>query len=244
MKKDIPESMRSSALDFADLLERVASVSPLLRIRFSTSHPKDITDKVLHVMARHENICKYIHLPVQSGSSSVLERMNRGYTREWYMDRIESIRRILPDCHISTDIISGFCGETEEEHRETLSLMRWAGFSYAFMFAYSERPGTPAQKQFKDDIPEQEKNRRLREIVDLQQQLSASRTREGLGKVFRVLIEGPSKRSGDMWSGRNSQNTVVVFPKGKAGIGEYTGVRINACTSATLIGTEAEETKP
>lgn len=241
LKKDIPENLKSTATDFADLLEMVAAVSPLLRVRFSTSHPKDITDKVLHVMARHENICKYIHLPVQSGSSSVLHRMKRGYTREWYMERVESIRRILPDCHISTDIISGFCGESEEEHLETLSLMRWAKFSYAFMFAYSERPGTPAQKTFNDDIPEPEKMRRLREIVDLQQQLSAAHTKEGLGKVFRVLIEGPSRRSDEMWSGRNSQNTVVVFPKGKAGKGEYANVLIDSCTSATLIGKPHQE---
>lgn len=235
-KKDLTKEQREGAVNFAKLLRMVAGVDPLLRVRFSTSHPKDITDDVLHVMAAHENICKYIHLPVQSGSSTVLERMNRGYSRDWYEKRVTRIREILPECHISTDIISGFCGETEEEHQDTLSLMRWVGFSYAFMFAYSERPGTPAQKLMKDDVAPEVKKRRLQEIVDLQQELSEIKTRTGLGQTFRVLIEGPSRRSADMWSGRNSQNSVVVFPKGTAKKGEYAEVLIEDCTPATLIG--------
>jgi tRNA-2-methylthio-N6-dimethylallyladenosine synthase len=225
-----------NACSFAQLLERVALITPLLRVRFSTSHPKDMNDEVLHTMARHENICKYIHLPVQSGSSSVLERMNRGYTREWYMGRIEAIRKIIPGCGISTDIISGFCGETEEDHQETLSLMEWVGYDFAYMFAYSERPKTLAERKYPDDVPELVKKRRLTEIVELQQKLSGVQTRKGLGKVHTVLAEGISKKSPEQLSGRNSQNTVVVFDKKHFKKGDYVHVLADNCTAATLIG--------
>jgi tRNA-2-methylthio-N6-dimethylallyladenosine synthase len=187
-------------------------------------------------MAKHENICKYIHLPVQSGNTRVLEKMNRGYTREQYIDRIQSIRRILPDCGLSTDIISGFCSESEEEHQDTLSLMEWAGYDFSYMFKYSERPGTAAEKKFDDDVPEEVKSRRLQQIVDLQQQLSARKTNAALDKTFKVLVEGTSKKSKDMLFGRNSQNTVVVFPKGDLRPGDYVYVNVNRCTSTTLIG--------
>ena len=237
----LPADEQSRFTTFADLLEKVAQVHPDLRVRFSTSNPRDMTDAVLHVMAKYENICKYIHLPVQSGSTRMLEKMNRGYTREQYIERIESIRRILPGCGLSTDIISGFCSETEEDHQETLSLMEWAGYHFSYMFKYSERPGTAAAKQFADDIPEEVKSRRLQEIVDLQQQLSAVRTKEGLGQKYRVLIEGTSKKSEEMLSGRNSQNTVVVFPKGDLKPGDYVNVKIERCTAATLIGSVVAE---
>jgi tRNA-2-methylthio-N6-dimethylallyladenosine synthase len=225
-KKELPQETVHKALNhllseeeqanfttFADLLEMVAKIHPDLRVRFSTSNPRDMTDAVLHVIAKYENLCKYIHLPVQAGSTSMLERMNRGYTREQYIDRINSIRRILPDCAISTDIIAGFCGETEEEHQATLSLMEWANYDFAYMFKYSERPGTAAAKKMKDDISEEEKSRRLSEIVALQQKMSAKRTKLGLHKTHRVLIEGLSKKSDQMLSGRTSQNLVIVFPK-------------------------------
>ncbi len=236
-KKEMADTEKEKAIDFAGLLALVAGVSPDLRIRFSTSHPKDMTDRVLHVMAEHENICKYIHLPVQSGSTEVLDRMNRGYSREWYLNRIKAIRTIVPDCAVSSDIISGFCGETEADHAQTLSLMRDAGYCFSFMFAYSERPGTPAQKKFPDDIPEVEKKRRLAEIVQLQQELSAAYTQSGLGKIHRVLIEGVSKKSDQMLSGRNSQNIVVVFPAGNHRPGTYVNVLAEKCTTTTLIGT-------
>lgn len=237
LKKEIlTEEQKASAVNFAGLLEKVALVSPELRIRFSTSHPKDMTDEVLRTMARHDNICKYIHLPVQSGSSVVLERMNRGYTREWYMQRIEAIRRIIPGCGISSDIITGFCGETEEDHKQTLSLMEFAGYDFSYMFAYSERPKTLAERKFKDDVPEEVKKRRLTEVVNLQRKLSEEKTREGVGKIHRVLIEGVSKKSAEMLSGRNSRNTVVVFPKGDHKKGEYVNVLAESCTTATLIG--------
>lgn len=237
LKKEIltPEQ-RASATDFAQLLELVAKISPELRIRFSTSNPRDMTDDVLHAMARHENICKYIHLPVQSGSTSVLERMNRGYSREMYMERIEAIRRILPGCAISTDIISGFCGETEEDHQQTLSLMEWAGYHFSYMFKYSERPKTLAERQYEDDVPEEIKTRRLTEIVNLQQQISKKRMEEMSEKTHHVLIEGLSKRSDEMLMGRNTENAVVVFPKGSHNTGEYVKVKIHSHTAATLIG--------
>ncbi|MEY3342558.1 MAG: (Dimethylallyl)adenosine tRNA methylthiotransferase MiaB, partial [Bacteroidota bacterium] len=237
LKKEIltPEQ-RASATDFAQLLELVAKISPELRIRFSTSNPRDMTDDVLHAMARHENICKYIHLPVQSGSTSVLERMNRGYSREMYMERIEAIRRILPGCAISTDIISGFCGETEEDHQQTLSLMEWAGYHFSYMFKYSERPKTLAERQYEDDVPEEVKTRRLTEIVNLQQQISKKRMEEMSEKTHHVLIEGLSKRSDEMLMGRNTENAVVVFPKGSHNTGEYVKVKIHSHTAATLIG--------
>ncbi|MBK7885974.1 MAG: tRNA (N6-isopentenyl adenosine(37)-C2)-methylthiotransferase MiaB [Bacteroidetes bacterium] len=233
---ELPAEEQQRFTTFADLMEMVAGVHPDLQIRFSTSNPRDMTDAVLHVIAKYDNICKYVHLPVQSGNSNVLERMNRGYTREQYIQRIESIRRIIPECGISTDIISGFCGETEEEHQDTLSLMEWAGYDFSYMFKYSERPGTAAEKKFTDDIPEEVKSRRLQEIVDLQRKLSAIRTKKAVGKTFRVLVEGVSKKSDEMLSGRNSQNTVVVFPKGNLQPGDYVNVRITHCTTATLIG--------
>lgn len=237
LKKENPsEQELKEATTFAQLLEQVALVHPDLRIRFSTSHPKDMTDDVLHMMAKYENICNYIHLPVQSGSSRLLEMMNRGYTREWYIDRINAIKRIIPDCGISTDSISGFCSETEEEHQETLSLMELVKYDFAYMFAYSERPKTLAERKFKDDVPEEIKKKRLQDIVDLQQKHSAIRTREGLGKVHRVLIEGVSKKSKEQYFGRNSQNTTVVFPKGNYMPGEYANVLATSCTTATLIG--------
>jgi len=214
----------------------VADVNPDMRVRFSTSNPRDMTDAVLHSMAKYENICKYIHLPVQSGSSSVLEKMNRGYTREDYIARIESIKRILPECGISTDIIAGFCSETEEEHQETISLMEQTIYDFAFMFVYSERPGTFAERKFTDDVLPEVKTKRLNEIVALQQKHSAIRTNQSIGKVYKVLIEGVSKKSDEMLMGRNSQNTVVVFPKNNHKPGEYVHVKVNKCTSTTLIG--------
>lgn len=221
---------------FPDLLEKVALINPLLRIRFSTSHPKDISDELLHMMSRHENICKHIHLPAQSGSSRILALMNREYTREWYMERIMAIRKIIPECAVSTDMITGFCTETEEDHKESLSLMEWAGFDFAYMFKYSERPGTKAARKFKDDVPEIVKSERLSEMIALQNKLSVRAKKGDIGKIFSVLIEGDSKRSNDYLSGRTSQNKVVVFPKLDCKKGDYTEVLIEKCTSATLIG--------
>ena len=224
-------------VNFAQLLALVAEVSPELRIRFSTSHPKDITDEVLHTMARYDNICKYIHLPVQSGNSRVLELMNRTYDREWYMERVDAIRRIIPSCGISTDVITGFCTETEEEHQETLSMMEYVKYDFAYMFAYSERPGTLAAKRYEDDIPEEVKKRRLTEVVDLQREHSLYRVQNFVGKVHRVLIEGFSKRSDKDYCGRNDQNTMVVFPvDDRYNVGDYVNVLGESCTSATLIG--------
>jgi len=221
---------------FAELMERVAGVNPDLRVRFSTSHPKDMTDDVLHVMAAHENICKYIHLPVQSGNSDVLKRMNRGYTREWYLERIDAIRRIMPDCAISTDIIAGFCGETDEEHAETLSLMEAVEYEMAYMFQYSERPRTLAQRKFENDVPDEVKSRRLQEIIALQKVHSAERTKALVGGTYRVLIEGTSKKRDDQFFGRTTYNAVAVFPKGDAQPGTYVNVKIHDCTAVTLIG--------
>lgn len=224
-------------VNFANLLELVAQVSPELRIRFSTSHPKDITDEVLYTMAKYENICKYIHLPVQSGNSRVLELMNRTYDREWYMGRVDAIKRIMPDCAISTDIITGFCTETEEEHAETLSMMDYVKYDFAYMFAYSERPGTLAAKRYQDDIPEEIKKRRLTEVVNKQQIHSLERITQYVGKVHKVLIEGFSKRSDKDYCGRNDQNTMVVFPvDARFKVGDYVHVLGESCTSATLIG--------
>ncbi|MFZ4862286.1 tRNA (N6-isopentenyl adenosine(37)-C2)-methylthiotransferase MiaB [Sphingobacterium sp. Mn56C] len=224
-------------INFAHLLALVAEVSPELRIRFSTSHPKDITDEVLHTMARYDNICKYIHLPVQSGNSRVLDLMNRTYDREWYMERVDAIRRIIPECGISTDVITGFCTETEEEHKETLSMMEYVKYDFAYMFAYSERPGTLAAKRYADDIPEEIKKRRLTEVVDLQRAHSLYRVEKFVGKVHRVLIEGLSKRSDQDFCGRNDQNTMVVFPvDARYKVGDYVNVIGESCTSATLIG--------
>ncbi len=228
-------------MNFAQLMEQVALVDPDLRVRFSTSHPKDMTDEVLEVMAKYENICKYIHLPVQSGHSDVLKRMNRGYTREWYLDRIAAIRRYMPDAAISTDVIAGFCGETEEEHADTLSLMEQVGYDMAYMFKYSERPKTLAERKYEDDVPEEVKGRRLTEIIDLQMKSAAKRTKQHVGKVQRVLIEGTSKKSAEHYQGRNSQNVVVVFPKtDRYQLGQYVQVRMLDCTSVTLIGEVVE----
>jgi tRNA-2-methylthio-N6-dimethylallyladenosine synthase len=228
-------------VNFAQLLERVALVHPDLRVRFSTSHPKDITDEVLHTMKKYDNICNYIHLPAQSGNSRVLKLMNRTYDRDWYIGRIDAIRQIIgPDCGISTDMIAGFCSETEEEHRDTMSLMEYVQYDYAYMFAYSERPGTPAAKKLSDDIPEEVKKRRLSEIIALQNQHSHRRNQTAIGRVHRVLVEGPSKRSEDFLSGRNDQNKVVVFPRKHFRKGDYVNVRVTECTSATLIGEAIE----
>jgi tRNA-2-methylthio-N6-dimethylallyladenosine synthase len=237
LKKENPtDDELKDATTFAQLLEKVALVNPELRVRFSTSHPKDMTDDVLYTMAKYENICNYVHLPVQSGSSRLLEMMNRGYTREWYIDRIAAIKRIIPDCGISTDTISGFCSENDEDHADTLSLMELVKYDFSYMFAYSERPKTLAERKFKDDVPEELKKRRLQEIVDLQQKHSAIRTKEGVGKLHRVLIEGVSKKSKEQYFGRNSQNTTVVFPKGNYKPGDYANVLATSCTTATLIG--------
>jgi tRNA-2-methylthio-N6-dimethylallyladenosine synthase len=224
-------------VNFAQLLEMVALIHPDLRIRYSTSHPKDMTDDVLHIMAKYENICKYIHLPVQSGNSDVLKRMNRGYTREWYLDRIASIRRIMPDCAISTDVITGFCGETDDEHADTISLMAEVKYEMAFMFKYSERPKTLAERKFEDDVPEEIKGSRLQEVIELQMKGAAERTRSHVGRVHRILVEGFSKKSQEHLQGRNSQNIVIVFPKAMdCAPGDYADVMTHDCTSVTLIG--------
>src|SRR5215218_2913447 len=223
---------------FAMLLEMVALVSPELRVRFSTSHPKDITDEVLHTMAKYDNICKYIHLPLQSGSTRVLQLMNRSYTREWYMAKVDRIREILPDCGISSDVIAGFCTETQEDHRHTLDVMEYAQYDMSYMFFYSERPGTLAQRRYKDDIPEEVKKRRLQEIVELQGKLSHQSNKKDVDKTFMVLIEADSKKTYKDWMGRSSQNKVVVFPKGNRNHkpGDYVQVKVTDCTQATLLG--------
>jgi tRNA-2-methylthio-N6-dimethylallyladenosine synthase len=228
------------ATTFAQLMEKVALVDPLLRVRFSTSHPKDLNDDVLHVMAKYNNICNYIHLPVQSGNSRILNIMNRGYTREWYMERINAIRSIVPDCAISTDIIAGFCSETEEEHVDTVSLMEWVQYDFAYMFMYNERPKTLAERKFTDDVPEEVKNRRLTEIVNLQQGNNLKSNLRDIGKTFEVLVEGLSKRSDADLSGRTSRNKVVVFPKKNYKAGDYVMVKIHDCTAATLLGEAVE----
>lgn len=227
----------TEVIGFAQLLEMVAQVSPELRIRFSTSHPKDITDEVLFTMKRYNNICKYIHLPVQSGNSRILELMNRGYTREWYLERIGKIRSILGnECGISSDMITGFCSETEAEHEDTLSLMDLVEYDYSYMFSYSERPGTLAAKKYLDDIDEEVKKRRLSEIIKKQNALSLKRNLMDVGQVFEVLVEGTSKRSDDQLQGRNSANKVVIFPKENKTKGQYVNVLIERCTGGTLVG--------
>jgi len=223
-------------LEFPGLLEEVARVNPLLRVRFATSHPKDLSDDLLEVMADYSNICKAIHLPVQSGSTRMLKLMHRSYTQEWYLDRIRAIKRYLPDAAISTDIIAGFCTETEEDHAETLAVMREAGYSAAYMFKYSERPNTLAARKYPDDVPDEVKSRRLEEIISLQQELSLQSNRKDIGKTFEVLIEGVSKRSEEQLFGRTSQNKVVVFNRGSHKPGEYVSVKINSCSAATLKG--------
>jgi tRNA-2-methylthio-N6-dimethylallyladenosine synthase len=223
-------------MGFPNLLEKVAMINPLLRVRFSTSHPKDISDELLHTIASHENICKHIHLPAQSGSSTILKLMNREYSREWYMERVNAIHKIVPECALSTDMITGFCTETDEDHKESLSLMELAGFDFAYMFKYSERPGTKAARKYKDDVAEAVKSARLSEMISLQNKLSARSKKKDIGMVFEVLVEGFSKRSGEYLSGRTPQNKVVVFPSGNYKKGEYVKVIIEKCTSATLIG--------
>lgn len=231
-------SYRTGEVDFPELLKRVAEISPLLRVRFATSHPKDISDKLLETMASMPNICKAIHLPAQSGSSEMLKRMNRKYTREWYLERVAAIRRYMPDCAITTDLIAGFAHETEEEHKETLTLMQEVGYDFAYMFKYSERPGTFAQRNLGDDIPEDVKTRRLTEIIDLQNHLSEESNKRDVGKEFEILVECTSKRSDAQLSGRTSQNKMVVFDRGDHKIGDYVKVRITGCSSATLFGEE------
>ena len=230
----------NGVVDFPELLKRVAELNPLLRVRFSTSHPKDLSDDVLHVMADHPNLCRAIHLPAQSGSTRVLELMNRKYSREWYLSRIEAIKHLLPDCAISTDLIAGFCTETEEDHQDTLSLMREVRYEFAFMFNYSERPNTKAARHYADDVPEDVKTRRLTEIINLQNELSLASNEKDVGKTFEVLVEGVSKRSKDQLFGRTSQNKVVVFPRRNFKTGDYITVKVERCSSATLMGTPVE----
>ncbi len=231
-----PETAKD--ITFAGLLGMVASIDPKLRVRFSTSHPKDITDEVLHTMARHENICKYIHLPVQSGSNRILQLMNRTYTREWYLSRVRKIKEILPGCGISSDLITGFCTETEEDHQLTLALMEESGYDFSYMFMYSERPGTLAAKRYTDDVPAGIKGRRLEEIVSLQNRLSLESNKRDLGNTYEVLIEGNSKRSDAHWMGRTSHSKVIVFPKQDTAVkaGDYVMVAAEDCTQGTLLG--------
>jgi len=234
------DSETEVAYNFANLLDRIAQINPKLRVRFSTSHPKDITDDVLHVMKSHDNICKYIHLPLQSGSTRILQLMNRPYTREWYKAKVARIKEIMPDCAISADVIAGFCSEEEQDHQDTLDVMRFSAYDFSYMFIYSERPGTLAAKRYTDDVPHEVKQRRLEEIVTLQNELSLASNKKDVGNVFEVLIEGNSKRSDAHWMGRNSQNKVIVFPKRTSETlkpGDYAMVNVHDCTQATLLGT-------
>lgn len=227
----------NTLVSFANLLEKVALISPLLRVRFSTSHPKDITDEVLFTMKKYENICKYIHLPAQSGSTRILQLMNRTYTREWYLAKVDRIREILPGCGLSTDSISGFCTETEEDHHQTLSLFEYCEYDLAYMYFYSERPGTLAERRFEDDVPLEVKKRRLQEVVDLHRIHSQKSMEKEIGKTLEVLIEGNSKKSDEHWAGRSDNNKMVVFPKtGNLKKGDYVKVQIESCTAGTLIG--------
>ncbi len=235
-KKGTVIDSNKEVVNFARLMEMVALVSPDLRVRFSTSHPKDMTDEVLETISKYDNICNYVHLPVQSGNSEVLNRMNRGYSREWYLDRISAIKSIVPEAGISTDFIAGFCGETDEEHSETISLMEEVKFGFAYMYTYSERPKTLAERKFEDDVPEDVKSKRLSEIVALQREHSLLRNKEFLGQTCEVLVEKVSKKSKEDYCGRNSQNAMVVFPKEDSKIGDYVNVLIEDCTSATLRG--------
>ncbi|MES2838391.1 MAG: tRNA (N6-isopentenyl adenosine(37)-C2)-methylthiotransferase MiaB [Bacteroidota bacterium] len=241
LKKEATPEQLETATSFANLLEMVAQISPLLRVRFSTSHPKDLNDDVIYTVAKYENICNYIHLPVQSGNNRVLEMMNRGYTREWYMERINKIREVIPNCGISTDTISGFCSETDEEHKDTLSLMEFAKYDFAYMFKYSERPKTQAERKYKDDVSEEEKSKRLTEIIDLQSKLSHESNLKDLNKVFKVLVEGYSKKSKEDLQGRNDQNKTIIFPKENYKIGDYVNVLVTSCTTATLKGVVVKE---
>ena len=235
--KNATEIQKATATNFAGLLKLVAEAQPKMRIRFSTSNPQDMTLDVIEAMATYRNICNYIHLPVQSGSDRILKKMNRLHTREEYFTLIDNIKKLIPDCGISHDLITGFPTETEEDHQDTLSLMEYVKYDFGYMFAYSERPGTMAERKFEDDVPEKVKKRRLQEIVDLQQKHSKLRTERFLGQTVEVLIEKESKKSAAHWSGRNSQNTVVVFDKENYQVGDFVNVRIEDCTSATLIGT-------
>jgi tRNA-2-methylthio-N6-dimethylallyladenosine synthase len=234
--KNLSDQEKEASMNFGELMEQVALISPLLRVRFSTSHPKDITDEFLDIMAKYANICNYIHLPFQSGNTRVLAKMNRGYTREWYMGRIDKIKAVMPDCSISADIIAGFCSETEEEHQDTLSMMEYVKYDFAYMFKYSERPNTAAAKKFEDDVSEVEKSRRLSEIVALQRDHSLAANQGYVGQKFEVLIEKISKKNDQELAGKTSQNTVVVFPKEDYKIGQYVTVIVNSCTGGTLIG--------
>jgi tRNA-2-methylthio-N6-dimethylallyladenosine synthase len=234
--KTLSEEEKAHSVDFADLLEMTAKAVPGMRIRYSTSHPRDITDKVVKTMAAYKNICNYIHLPAQSGNTRVLDIMNRNYSREWYMDKVAMIRNILPDCGISCDIIAGFCTETEEEHKDTLSLMEWSQFDFSYMYKYSERPGTPAAKKLSDDIPEEVKGRRLQEIIALQNDISKQKNQAFIGKVVEVLVEADSKRSAVEWMGRNDQNVVVVFPKEGYKKGDLVKVLVESASTTTLRG--------
>lgn len=239
LKKDFvkaTEMQKATAVDFAQLLDMCATAYPKMRFRFSTSNPQDMHEEVIHVMAKHHNICKYIHLPVQSGSTRILREMNRQHTREEYMDLVDRIYKIIPEISLSQDMITGFPTETEEDHQDTLSLMEYVKYDFGYMFAYSERPGTMAARKMEDDVPEAVKKRRLQEIVDLQQRIAMERTKRFVGETVEVLIEKTSKRSDEHWSGRNSQNTTVVFPKENYNVGDFVLVKVNDCTSATLIG--------
>ena len=231
------DESNNSAVSFAQLMEMVAKISPLLRVRFSTSHPKDITDEVLHTILKYDNICNYIHLPAQSGNSRVLEMMNRTYDRDWYLQKFNRIKEIIPDCGVSTDMITGFCSETEEDHKDSMSLMEYCKFDLAYMYFYSERPGTLAARKYPDDVPLETKKRRLKEMVELHRIHSLESMQKEVGKTFRVLIEGTSKKNNDEFYGRNDQNKVVVFPKGNLNPGEYVNVQVTDCTAGTLIGT-------
>lgn len=232
------DETKDQIITFAKLLEKVAMISSELRVRFSTSHPKDITDDVLHTMAKYENICKYIHLPVQSGSSRILQLMNRTYTREWYIAKVDRIREIIPNCGISSDLIAGFCTEEENDHKDSLSIMEYSRYDFSYMFFYSERPGTLAERRYDDDVPDEVKKRRLQEIVEVQNRLSLESNKKDIGKTFKVLIEGDSKKNEKEWKGRNSQNKVIVFPKENNSLkkGDYVEVRVVDCTQATLLG--------
>jgi tRNA-2-methylthio-N6-dimethylallyladenosine synthase len=242
--KLIENKYAPDVVNFSRLLEKVAQVHPQLRVRFSTSHPKDMTDDVLEVMVKYPNICNYIHLPLQSGSSSCLERMNRTYDRDWYLDRIEAIKRIIPNCAISADIISGFCGETEEEHLDTLSMMEYVKYGTSYMYYYSERPGTLAAKRYVDDVPEETKKRRLQEIVDLQNKHSLERNQEQIGKRQIVLIEWTAKKSKEQLLGRADSNKKVIVDKGNLKLGDYIEVEIVDCNSNTLFGNVIRKISP
>jgi tRNA-2-methylthio-N6-dimethylallyladenosine synthase len=238
-KKEINKlsiNKKNNSINFAKLLDMIANNCPTIRIRFSTSHPQDMGDDVLHTMAKHKNICKYIHLPLQSGSSRILKLMNRGYDRSWYLKRIDAIKKIIPDCGISMDIITGFCTETDFDHNQTLSLMNYVKYDFGYMFKYSERPNTLAQRKYKDDVDEKIKSKRLTEIINLQQKHSLYNNKKQIGSIKEILVEGVSKKSKDFLFGRTTQNTVVVFPKENIQIGDFINVKISKCTSATLIG--------